>query len=180
MGLSTYNILPTTTTWISWTLVNGRKSSSWLSLGSNTWSGFGPPAAGWTSLLRMIDTIMMIIIIIMIIIIAHNYDDYNTQWSVLSRSKYMGVLGRLRFARKPICVIGEMYKYSVSIHHNCCRQCLWCKNFHVKKFCSTWQCCLSCGSKFLHMTINFTPRDKIACRVEQFYHVKEWEIAPHL
>ena len=33
--------------------------------------------------------------------------------------------------------------------------------------------CLSCGSKLLHMTINFTPHDKIACHVEQFYHVKQ-------
>ena len=60
------------------------------------------------------------------------------------------------------------------------RHFLWSKTFHVEQFCSTWQCCLSCGSKFLHMTINFTPRDKIACHVEQFYHVKQWEIAPHL
>ena len=50
----------------------------------------------------------------------------------------------------------------------------------VDQFCSTWQFCLSCGSKLLHMTINFRPHDKIACHVEQFYHVKQLEIALHL
>ena len=35
------------------------------------------------------------------------------------------------------------------------------EKFHVEQFCSTWQCCLSCGSK-IHMTINVTPHDKIA------------------
>ena len=34
--------------------------------------------------------------------------------------------------------------------------------------------------ELLHMTINFTPCDKIACHVERFYHVEQWEIAPHL
>ena len=45
---------------------------------------------------------------------------------------------------------------------------MWCST------CSTWQCCLSCGSKLLHVTTNFTPCDKTACRVEKFYHVKQW------
>lgn len=61
-----------------------------------------------------------------------------------------------------------------SIHHNClrrCRHCLRSKNVHVGQFCSTWKCCLSCGSKLLHKTINLT---SFACCVEKFYHVKQW------
>ena len=47
------------------------------------------------------------IMLIIIIIGKCNYDDAQ------SRSKYMGVVGRLRFARKPICVIGESLKYNL-------------------------------------------------------------------
>ena len=45
--------------------------------------------------------------LIIIIIGKCNYDDAQ------SRSKYMGEVGRLRFARKPICVIGESLKYNL-------------------------------------------------------------------
>lgn len=32
-------------------------------------------------------------------------------WSAGCRSKYMGFCGRLRFIRKPICIIGELERY---------------------------------------------------------------------
>lgn len=37
-------------------------------------------------------------------------------WSAGCRSKYMGFCGRLRFIRKPICIIGESEMRKNSIH----------------------------------------------------------------
>jgi len=33
-------------------------------------------------------------------------------WSAGCRSKYMGICGRLRFVRKPICIIGKLFSYA--------------------------------------------------------------------
>jgi len=38
-------------------------------------------------------------------------------WSAGCRSKYMGVSGRLRFARKPISIIGQSLVKLVSLSH---------------------------------------------------------------
>ena len=32
-------------------------------------------------------------------------------WSAGCRSKYIGVMGRLRFIRKPICIIGKIFNF---------------------------------------------------------------------
>ncbi|KAG8226101.1 hypothetical protein J437_LFUL006730, partial [Ladona fulva] len=36
-------------------------------------------------------------------------------WSAGCRSKYMGFCGRLRFIRKPICIIGELYPALITV-----------------------------------------------------------------
>ena len=38
--------------------------------------------------------------------------------TIFTRSKYMGVWGRLRFARKPICVIGESHESRFQLPHS--------------------------------------------------------------
>ncbi len=63
-------------------------------------------------------------------------------WSAGCRSKYMGVIGRLRFIRKPICIIGKYsaYIYNLLTFHNL----FWkkkfkhffgkCKNIFIEQF----------------------------------------------
>ena len=82
-------------------------------------------------------------------------------WSQITQSPWPGLLS-LSLSLYVVFCIG----FVVGIHHNCprrCRHCPWSKKI-------TWS----------NLTINFTPRDKIVCHVEQFYHVKQWEIALHL
>ena len=91
---------------------------------------------------------------------------------------------RIRAGMLGLVCIRIFYDLYYSIHHNCprrCRHCLWSQKFHVDQNCSTWKFALSCGSKLLHMRINITPHDKIACHVEQFgsIHIQNcstWQI----
>ena len=94
------------------------------------------------------------------------YISWIKSW-VPRNSKYFKVLAGTCHIIQTIRDIDMLRQMIVStIHHICRRHCLWSKQNHAEQFCPTWQCCLSCGSKCLHMTINFTPHDKIACPVE--------------
>ena len=98
-------------------------------------------------------------------------------WSQITQSPWPGLLS-LTLSLYVVFCIG--FEIGIIIVPDAADIICGAKKNHVEQFCSTWQFCLSCGSKLLHMTINVTPHDKIACHVEQFYHVKQWEIALHL
>ena len=55
---------------------------------------------------------------------------------------------------KPLCKHDNALNVSSPIF---CRHYMWSKKNHVDKFCPTWQ--LLCGSKSLHITINFATHD---------------------
>lgn len=60
-------------------------------------------------------------------------------WSAGCRSKYMGFCGRLRFVRKPICIIGKYFVFSFYFHKQNATNC---KNIFVyNSILNRFNCC---------------------------------------